>query len=127
MGREGQRAIDGLQFRLWPSFFRSGGDFVDENRVKPIRSGAYSGRRKIYLTTEDITRENVVSVVNSLLSAHTENMLAEDYLYWYRRGMQPILGRTKQVRPEINNKMVENHAAEIVAFKNGYFLYICFL
>ncbi len=95
---------------------------MDENRVKPIRSGAYSGRRKIYLTTEDITRENVVSVVNSLLSAHTENMLAEDYLYWYRRGMQPILGRTKQVRPEINNKMVENHAAEIVAFKNGYFL-----
>lgn len=45
-----------------------------------------------------------------------------DYLYWYRRGEQPILNRTKQVRKEINNKVVENHAAEIVAFKNGYFL-----
>ena len=45
-----------------------------------------------------------------------------DYLYWYRRGDQPVLSRTKTVRPEINNKVVENHASEIVAFKNGYFL-----
>ena len=51
-----------------------------------------------------------------------ENMLEMDYLYWYRRGDQPVLSRTKAVRPEINNKVVENHASEIVAFKNGYFL-----
>ena len=49
-------------------------------------------------------------------------MMEMEYLYWYRRGLQPILNRTKQVRPEINNKLTENHAAEIVAFKNGYFL-----
>jgi len=28
--------------------------------------------------------------------------------------------RVKNVRPEINNKIVENHAAEITAFKVGY-------
>lgn len=84
--------------------------------------GAYFGRRKIFLTQEDVNAENVISVVNTLLVAHSENMLEEDYLYWYRRGLQPILGRKKQVRPEINNKVVENHASEIVAFKNGYFL-----
>ena len=85
-------------------------------------AGVYFGRRKIYLTTENITSENVVSIVNTLLAVHSQNMLEEEYLYWYRRGLQPILGRTKQIRPEINNKVVENHAAEIVAFKNGYFL-----
>lgn len=82
----------------------------------------YIGRRKIYCPVDFVTRENVISVVNQILSLHTENMLSEEYLYWYRRGVQPILERVKQVRPEINNKVVENHAAEIVAFKNGYFL-----
>jgi SPP1 family phage portal protein len=85
-------------------------------------SGQYIGRRRIYCPVEDITGENIVAVLNVLLPYHTENMMAEEYLYWYRRGVQPILNRTKQVRPEINNKVVENHAAEIVAFKNGYFL-----
>ena len=41
-------------------------------------------------------------------------MMEMDYLYWYRRGDQPVLSRTKTVRPEINNKVVENHASEIV-------------
>lgn len=85
-------------------------------------AGAYFGRRRIFLTEEDVNTENVVEIVNTLLVVHSGNMLEEEYLYWYRRGLQPILGRTKQVRPEINNKVVENHAAEIVAFKNGYFL-----
>ena len=80
------------------------------------------GRRKIYTSTETITRDNVVEVLNSLLSLHTLNMMEMEYLYWYRRGLQPITQRQKNVRPEINNKVTENHAAEIVAFKNGYFL-----
>ena len=84
-------------------------------------AGAYLGRRQLFFTGE-VTRENVVEVVTTLMTVHSENMLEEDYLYWYRRGLQPILGRSKIVRPEINNKVVENHAAEIVAFKNGYFL-----
>ena len=38
----------------------------------------------------------------------------------YYKGNQPILNRVKQVREEINNKIVENHAMEIVDFKKGY-------
>ena len=90
--------------------------------IKPSIGGCYLGRRKIYCTAEDITADNIVSILNTILPYHVQNMLEEDYLYWYRRGLQPVLDRTKQVRPEINNKVVENHAAEIVAFKNGYFL-----
>lgn len=80
------------------------------------------GRRKIYTTTEEFTRDNIVTELNNLLSVHIANLVEMDYLYWYRRGIQPVLNREKVVRPEINNKVVENHANEIVAFKNGYFL-----
>ena len=90
--------------------------------IENTAARAYIGRRQIYCTEDNITEENVVSVLNALLPMHTLNCMEEEYLYWYRRGVQPVLGRKKQVRPEINNKVVENHAAEIVAFKNGYFL-----
>lgn len=93
---------------------------TEKTPVSP--DGQYVGRRRIYCTTEDITEENIISVLNTLLPMHTLNSMEEEYLYWYRRGIQPVLNRQKLVRPEINNRVVENHAAEIVAFKNGYFL-----
>lgn len=82
------------------------------------------GRKTIYTSYEVIDESNIITVLNEALAIHIENMIAEDYLYWYRRGISPILYRTKQVRPEINNKVREGsgHAEEIVAFKNGYFL-----
>ena len=101
----------------------------DTNQMHSI-TPAFFGRRQIFTSIEDITADNVISIVNESLVLHCQNILEEEYLYWYRRGLHPILGRKKQVRPEINNKVVENHADEIVAFKNGYFLtqpafYIC--
>ena len=80
------------------------------------------GRRKIYTAASAITAENVVSEVNQALAFHMENVQEIDYLYWYRRGMQPILQRKKEIRPEINNKVVVNNAETVVTFKNGYFL-----
>lgn len=91
-------------------------------QTQTSQAGQYIGRRRIYCTTDEITAENVIEVLNTLLPMHTLNSTEEEYLYWYRRGVQPILNRQKLVRPEINNRVVENHAAEIVAFKNGYFL-----
>lgn len=78
------------------------------------------GRRVLYSPETEITRENVVEVLNQALRAHSSNSAEIDYLYRYYRGVQPILKRTKTVRPEINNKTVENHAYEIVSFKTGY-------
>lgn len=80
------------------------------------------GRRKIYTDTDVITNDNVVDVVSKALQEHFANVTEEDYLYWYRRGKQPILNRKKEIRPEICNKIVQNIATAIVAFKNGYFL-----
>lgn len=80
------------------------------------------GRRQIFCTVDDINEDNIISEVNSALSIHIQNLMDMEYLYWYRRGLQPVLNRSKEVRPEINHHIVENHAAEIVDFKNGYFL-----
>ena len=80
------------------------------------------GRLDIYSPFEDLNEENVVEELNSALVYHIKNLLQEEFLYWYRRGLQPILGRKKEIREDILNIVQENHAEEFVAFKNGYFL-----
>lgn len=81
-----------------------------------------NGRNKIFTPVETITEDNVVDTLIPALCFHSKNVFMENYLYLYRRGDQPILRREKPIRSEINNKCVQNVAAEIVAFKNGYFL-----
>lgn len=80
------------------------------------------GRRKIYTVEENITPDNIVKVVNDALAVHAFNVTEEEYLLWYRRGMQPVLDRTKKIRPEICHRITVNNADMIVTFKNGYFL-----
>lgn len=80
----------------------------------------YYGRRDIYV--EDVTDENIKEILNRVIALHSQNRQEENYLYEYRKGNQPILSRTKQRNSHILNKVVENHAAEFVDFKNGYFL-----
>lgn len=80
------------------------------------------GRVEIVTPVDVITRENVCDVLNKALMVHQNNSFQIDYLYRYMKGDQPILSRKKKVRPEICNKIVENHAAEITQFTSGYFL-----
>ena len=80
------------------------------------------GRRQIFTVVDEITENNVLQEVNKALAIHMQNVMEIDYLYWYRRGVHPILNRQKEIRPEINNKIVVNNAATVVMFKNGYFL-----
>lgn len=86
------------------------------------RDEAMFGRRDIFTSFENITRDNVLMAVNSALSYHLANFGEEDYLYWRRRGMSPVLVRTKERNQHINNKIIENHPDQIVSFKNGFML-----
>ena len=86
-----------------------------------IRNDMY-GRLDIYSTYDEITEENLVDELNSALVYHINNMLQEEFLYWYTRGVQPILNRKKEVREDILNIVQVNTAAEIVDFKDGYLL-----
>ena len=80
------------------------------------------GRLDIYSSYDEITADNLIEELNSALVFHVKNLLQEDFLYWYTRGVQPILGRKKEVREDILNIVQVNTAAEIVDFKNGYLL-----
>lgn len=82
----------------------------------------FYGRLKLFVPYDDVTKEDVISRVNECLAWHNLNLFQENYLYWYRRGIQPILQRKKEVRPEILNKVVVNNAEFVTTFKNGYFL-----
>lgn len=85
-----------------------------------VGSRHFSGRKVIYSSESKITSENVVEVLKKAMSVHLTNSSDINYLYHYYRGNQPILQRVKKHRPEINNKIVENHAFEIVDFKKGH-------
>lgn len=95
------------------------GNIIDES--KPVSQTRYmSGRRMIKTSVIQITDANVVEVLMKALTTHEFNRSEIDYLWNYYRGDQPIKNRTKEVRPEICNKIVENRANEIVSFKVGY-------
>ena len=78
------------------------------------------GRRVITTDVAEITPDNVVGVLEEAMKVHEKNRSEIDYLWKYFKGEQPILQRSKTVRPEICNKIVENRANEIVSFKVGY-------
>ena len=78
------------------------------------------GRRVITTDATTITSANIVEELDKAFNTHNLNRGEIEYLWNYYRGKQPILERTKKVRPEICNKIVENRANEIVSFKVGY-------
>lgn len=80
------------------------------------------GRLDIFTSVEDLTEENIVEEVTTALGYHFQNVFEEEYLYWYRRGYQPVLKRTKTRNAFILNKVVTNHYSEFVDFADGYFM-----
>lgn len=80
------------------------------------------GRKKIFTNYTEITDENIVDVLTNSYGVFQSNVVEIDYLFNYYKGIQPILKREKTIRPEINNKIVENHAYSIVQFRTGYLL-----
>ena len=90
------------------------------NTEYPADFMPHRGRREILTDAEVITRENVCAVLQSALNTHRKNRIDIQYLWRYYKGWQPILAREKAVREEINHKIVENRANQIVNFKVGY-------
>ena len=78
------------------------------------------GRKQIFTDEMQITRDNVIKVLQDALIVHEQNRTAIKFLLDYERGIQPIDERIKEIRPEINIKVKDNMAAEITEVKLGY-------
>lgn len=86
--------------------------------LQELVKGKY-GRKVAYTNVEKITPENILKVLGDCLGIFNFNKAITEYLWSYYKGDQPIRYRTKIVRDDIVNKVVENHAYEIVQFKVG--------
>ena len=78
-----------------------------------------NGRTQIFIS-ENITKDNVVSILRKCLLVHDQNVADINTLYDYYRGKQRIINRTKDFNEYINNKIVENRFKEIVDFKTTF-------
>ena len=78
------------------------------------------GRQMINIDEVVLTDDNIREIVTKAMGTHTSNRGEIQYLWDYYKGKQPILSRTKKVRSDICNRIVENRANEIVSFKVGY-------
>lgn len=97
---------------------------TDTPSIKPIKEKEknFFGRRLITcsLTKEELTAEKIRELLPQVLFEHNRNAKEIKYLYNYYKGKQPILNKEKKVRADINHKVLENHAFEIVEFKKAY-------
>ena len=58
------------------------------------------GRKQIFTDVMQITRDNVIKVIQDALIVHEQNRTAIKFLLDYERGIQPIDDRIKEIRPD---------------------------
>lgn len=86
--------------------------------LQDIVKGCY-GRKIAYTNVSQITSDNIVSVVGSCIGCFNYNKTVIEYLWNYYKGDQPVHYREKTANEDINNRVSENHAYELVQFKVG--------
>ena len=91
---------------------------MNRQHLQELVNGSY-GRKIAYTNVDRITKDNVVKVIGSTIGVFNWNKPVIKYLWNYYKGDQPILYRHKLTNEDITNKIVENHAYEIVQFKVG--------
>lgn len=74
----------------------------------------------IFTDETEITKENIAQVIGLAQLVHDENVRQEIALINYETGNQDILDREKPIRPDINNRIVENNASKIVDVHLSY-------
>lgn len=77
------------------------------------------GRREIFTDVREITRDNVIPIVQEALGVHLMNAGRMEYLLNFEAGDQAIT-REKKYRKDINVKCVDNIANEITEFKLSF-------
>lgn len=86
--------------------------------LQDLVKGEY-GRKIAYADVDKVTESNILDILGNCIGVFNTNKAVFKYLWNYKNGDQPIRYRQKVVRDDINNPIVENHAWEIVQFKNA--------
>lgn len=91
---------------------------MNKQHFQDLVKGQY-GRKIAYADFTEVTPGNILKLISEGVTCLNWNRSVIRYLHDYFKGDQPALYREKTVRDDINNPVVENHAYEIVAFKNA--------
>lgn len=78
-----------------------------------------AGRAEIFTDVMEITKENVIDVLQEAMQIHEQNADNMDFLIRYEAGEQEI-EREKVYRSDIDCKCVDNVANEITEFNEGF-------
>lgn len=100
----------------------SGASSSTMTNASPVTTISLEGRKQILSDADEITESNIIDVLSKALTVHDHNAFEEKYLYEYYLGKQPIRFKTKKYRQDVNNRIAENRAQEIVTFKSSYAL-----
>ena len=73
----------------------------------------YIGREMIFTDYDEITKDNTLDVLDKAFSIHMMNVTEEKYLFNYVAGDQAIKKREKEIRSEINERVIINIASSI--------------
>ena len=91
----------------------AGGAYLKEKEIELL------GRRRIYTDVEEVTADNIFSVLAEAVTIHDCNASEILYLLRYEKGIQKLI-REKKIRNEINIEVSDNLANQIVEFKLSY-------
>lgn len=78
------------------------------------------GRQKIYTDAKEVNSDNIIKVLRKAYNAHLANAADIQCLFEFEAGLQP-LKREKKVRKDIDIRIHDNVAHQIVEFNKGYF------
>ena len=91
---------------------------MSELPIKLTIADVFTGRTKILCDESSITPANVVEVLKEAMKTHIRNSNEINTLYEYYKGNQPILGRTKTIRPRSTIRSLKTGQTD-VNFKVG--------
>lgn len=92
----------------------------DSSSVTPFEHKLQYGRQRIILDFDEVTRDNIVEVLEEALPIHENNARDCEYLIYYFLGKQDILNRPAPATSNINNQVVVNYAFSITREIIGY-------
>lgn len=82
----------------------------------------YHGRTELTIANRDLelNKDSVKTILETVLPTHFKNQKEIKELKAYYKGVQDVLVKYKPVRADINHKVVENNAFQIIEFKKGF-------